>query len=133
MSDRISAYKLGLTASSGNGRRQSYASVPQPRMTNSLVLPGESGPAAVIADVAHGLYAEGLGGGEVNPATGDFVFGITEAYLIGNGPRAISLVDAVGTDFALKQGMCGKGGQWVPVAFGTPTLRIARLTIGGTG
>ena len=117
-------------------------------MTNSLVLPGESGPAAVIADVAHGLYAEGLGGGEVNPATGDFVFGITEAYLIsngeltqrirganliGNGPRAISLVDAVGTDFALKQGMCGKGGQWVPVAFGTPTLRIARLTIGGTG
>ena len=148
MSDRISAFKLGLPASSGNGRRQSYASVPQPRMTNSLVLPGESDPAAVIADVAHGLYAEGLGGGEVNPATGDFVFGITEAYLIsngeltqrirganliGNGPRAISLVDAVGTDFALKQGMCGKGGQWVPVAFGTPTLRIARLTIGGTG
>lgn len=148
MSDRISADKLGLPGSSGNGRRQSYASVPQPRMTNSLVLPGESDPAAIIADVRSGLYAEGLGGGEVNPATGDFVFGITEAYLIengeltqrvrganliGNGPRAISLVDAVGTDFALKQGMCGKGGQWVPVSFGTPTMRIARLTIGGTG
>jgi TldD protein len=148
MSDRISAVKLGLPGSSGNGRRQSYASVPQPRMSNSLVLSGESDPAAIIADVPSGLYAEGLGGGEVNPATGDFVFGITEAYLIengeltrrvrganliGNGPTAISLVDAVGTDFALKQGMCGKGGQWVPVSFGTPTMRIARLTIGGTG
>ncbi len=148
MSDRISAGKLGLAAPSGNGRRQSYAHVPQPRMTNSLVLPGTSDPAAILADVEHGLYAEELGGGEVNPATGDFVFGITEAYLIekgeltrrvrganliGNGPATLALVDAVGTDFALKQGMCGKGGQWVPVAFGTPTLRIARLTVGGTG
>jgi TldD protein len=147
MSDRISAWKLG-TVPSGNGRRQSYAHVPQPRMTNSIVLPGESDPKAIVADVEHGLYAEGLGGGEVNPATGDFVFGVTEAYLIekgeltrrvrganliGNGPRALSLVDAVGTDFAMKQGMCGKGGQWVPVSFGTPTLRIARLTVGGTG
>lgn len=148
LSDRISAAKLGLPATSGNGRRQSYAHVPQSRMTNSLVLPGAADPAAIVRDVPRGLYAEGLGGGEVNPATGDFVFGITEAYLIengeltrrvrganliGNGPRALALVDAVGTDFALKQGMCGKGGQWVPVSFGTPTLRIARLTIGGTG
>lgn len=147
MTDRISAGKLdaGLT---GNGRRQSYACVPQPRMTNSIVLPGTTDPSAIVADVAYGLYADGLGGGEVNPATGDFVFGVTEAYLIeggeltarvrganliGNGQQAIAMVDAVGTDFAMKQGMCGKGGQWVPVGFGTPTLRIARLTIGGTG
>lgn len=147
MTDRISAGKLGAEVT-GNGRRQSYASVPQPRMTNSIVLPGTSDPAAIVADVEYGLYADGLGGGEVNPATGDFVFGVTEAYLIergeltarlrganliGNGQQAIALVDAVGSDFAMKQGMCGKGGQWVPVGFGTPTMRIARLTIGGTG
>ena len=147
MSDRINAARLGVTAT-GNGRRQSYAHLPIPRMTNSYVLPGESDPALILADVKYGLYADGLGGGEVNPATGDFVFGITEAYLIengeltrrvrganliGNGPAAISLVDAVGSDFAVKQGMCGKDGQWVPAGFGTPTLRIARLTVGGTG
>jgi TldD protein len=147
MSDRINAARLGVAAS-GNGRRQSYAHLPIPRMTNSYVLPGDSDPALILADVAYGLYADGLGGGEVNPATGDFVFGITEAYLIengeltqrvrganliGNGPQAIALVDAVGSDFAVKQGMCGKVGQWVPAGFGTPTLRIARLTVGGTG
>jgi TldD protein len=147
MSDRISAGKLG-TAPSGNARRQSYAHFPIPRMSNSFILPGASDPADILKDVKRGLYAEGLGGGQVNPATGDFVFGITEAYLvengeltkrvrganlIGNGPEAISQIDAVGTDFDVKQGMCGKDGQWVPVSFGTPTLRIARLTIGGTG
>lgn len=147
MSDRISAGKLGTTPT-GNGRRQSYAHLPIPRMTNSFILPGASDPALILADVAHGLYAEGLGGGQVNPATGDFVFGITEAYLIengeltrrvrganliGNGPETLALIDAVGSDFDVKQGMCGKDGQWVPVAFGTPTLRIARLTVGGTG
>ncbi len=146
MSDRISAAKLGVP-SSGNGRRQSYAYLPIPRMTNSFILPGQSDPALILADVKHGLYAEGLGGGEVNPATGDFVFGITEAYLIengeltrrvrganliGNGPQALALIDAVGTDFDVKEGMCGKDGQWVPVGLGTPTLRIARLTVGGT-
>ena len=147
MSDRISAGKLGLVPT-GNGRRQSYAYLPIPRMTNSHVLPGDSDPGLILADVEYGLYAEGLGGGEVNPATGDFVFGVTEAYLvekgeltrrvrganlIGNGPQALALIDAVGTDFEVKQGMCGKDGQWVPVSFGTPTLRIARLTVGGTG
>lgn len=147
MTDRISASKLDASLT-GNGRRQSYAHIPLPRMTNSLVLPGSADPAAIVADVSYGLYAEGLGGGEVNPATGDFVFGVTEGYLIengeltrrvrganliGNGQQAIALIDAVGTDFAMKQGMCGKGGQWVPVGFGTPTLRIARLTVGGTG
>lgn len=147
MTDRISAGKLSV-GPSGNGRRQSYAYLPIPRMTNSYVLPGASDPALILADVDYGLYAEGLGGGEVNPATGDFVFGVTEAYLvekgqltqrvrganlIGNGPQALALVDAVGSDFDVKQGMCGKDGQWVPVSFGTPTLRIARLTVGGTG
>jgi TldD protein len=115
-------------------------------MSNSLVLPGTSVPAALISDVGHGLFCAELGGGEVNPATGDFVFGVSEGYLIengeltsrvrganiiGNGPKALAHVDGVGTDFALKQGVCGKGGQWVPVAFGTPTLRIATLTVGG--
>ena len=147
MADRISAGKLAI-GPTGNGRRQSYAYLPIPRMTNSFVLPGASDPALIVRDVEYGLYAEGLGGGEVNPATGDFVFGVTEAYLIekgeltqrvrganliGNGPQALALVDAVGSDFDVKQGMCGKDGQWVPVSFGTPTLRIARLTVGGTG
>jgi TldD protein len=146
MSDRISAGKLG-TAPTGNGRRQSYAHLPQPRMTNSLILPGGETREAILRSVARGLYADGLSGGEVNPATGDFVFGVTEAYLIengeltrrvrganliGNGPQVLRLVDAVGDDLATKQGMCGKGGQWVPAGFGTPTLRIARLTVGGT-
>jgi TldD protein len=146
MSDRISATKLG-TVPTGNGRRQSYAHLPQPRMTNSLILPGGDTREAILRSVTRGLYADGLSGGEVNPATGDFVFGVTEAYLIedgeltrrvrganliGNGPAVLRLVDGVGDDIATKQGMCGKGGQWVPVGFGTPTLRIARLTVGGT-
>ena len=145
MSDRVSAHRLG-TVSTGHGRRQSYAHIPLPRMSNSLVLPGTSDPAALVSDVKRGLFCAELGGGEVNPATGDFVFGVSEGYLIengvlgarvrganiiGNGPKALADVDGVGTDFALKQGMCGKGGQWVPVAFGTPTLRIATLTVGG--
>lgn len=147
MSDLISAHRLG-ESSTGHGRRQSYQHVPQPRMSNSLVLPGDSDPKAIVADVERGLYCAELGGGEVNPATGDFVFGVTEGYLIengeltrrvrganliGNGPRTLAMVDAVGSDFELKQGMCGKGGQWVPVSFGTPTLRITSLTVGGTG
>ncbi|MFL6139615.1 MAG: TldD/PmbA family protein [Frankiaceae bacterium] len=146
LSDRISAHRIGAR-STGHGRRQSYAHLPQPRMANSLVLPGSDDPAAIIADVTDGLYCVELGGGEVKSATGDFVFGVNEGYLIergeltrrvrgatliGNGPRTLALVDAVGTDFELKQGMCGKGGQWVPVSFGTPTLRIASLTVGGT-
>ena len=146
LSDRVSAHRLD-EGSTGHGRRQSYAHLPQPRMANSFVLPGTDDPDAIVADVAHGLYCVELGGGEVRSATGDFVFGVNEGYLIengeltrrvrgatliGNGPRTLALVDAVGTDFAQKQGMCGKGGQWVPVSFGTPTLRIARLTVGGT-
>lgn len=146
LTDRRSARKLGLHTS-GNGRRQSYQHLPIPRMTNSYILPGEADPDEVIAEVDRGILCKGLGGGQVNPATGDFVFGMTEAYLVeggevqqavrganlvGNGPEAIARIDAVCSDFAQRQGTCGKDGQGAPVAFGTPTLRIARITVGGT-
>ncbi|HEX2029049.1 MAG TPA: TldD/PmbA family protein [Nitriliruptorales bacterium] len=146
MTDRKSSRRLGLTAT-GNGRRQSYAHLPIPRMTNSYILPGSGDPEEVIAGLDHGVLCKGLGGGQVNPATGDFVFGMTEAYLVeggevrhalrganlvGNGPETLRRIDAVCSDFAQKQGICGKDGQGAPVAFGTPTLRIARITVGGT-
>lgn len=147
MSDRIRAAQLGIPAS-GNGRRQGYAYLPFPRMTNSYILPGTDDPAEILRSVTKGLYAKSLGGGQVDPASGDFVFGITEAYLIeggeltqavrgaslvGDGPTAISRIDALGTDFASKQGVCGKEGQRVPAGFGTPTVLLSMITIGGTG
>lgn len=131
-----------------NGRRQSYANLPIPRMTNTSILPGDSEPESVIADTAGGLYAKKLGGGQVNPATGDFVFGVAEGYLIedgkittpvrganliGNGMAILQAVDAVASDFEARPGTCGKDGQGVPVTTGSPTLRIARMTVGGTG
>jgi TldD protein len=131
-----------------NGRRQSYAHLPIPRMTNTSILPGEADPEAVIADTPRGLYAKKLGGGQVNPATGDFVFGVAEGYLIedgkvtgpvrganliGNGMTILGAVDAVASDFEARPGTCGKDGQGVPVTTGSPTLRIARMTVGGTG
>jgi TldD protein len=131
-----------------NGRRQSYANLPIPRMTNTSILPGESEPGSVIADTAKGLYAKKLGGGQVNPATGDFVFGVAEGYLIekgkvtrpvrganliGNGIAILQAVDALASDFEARPGTCGKDGQGVPVTTGSPTLRIARVTVGGTG
>jgi TldD protein len=131
-----------------NGRRQSYANLPIPRMTNTSILPGEAEPEAVIADTPRGLYAKKLGGGQVNPATGDFVFGVAEGYLIedgevtrpvrganliGNGMAILRAVDAVASDFEARPGTCGKDGQGVPVTTGSPTLRIARMTVGGTG
>jgi TldD protein len=131
-----------------NGRRQSYAHLPIPRMTNTSILPGEADPQAVIADTQRGLYAKKLGGGQVNPATGDFVFGVAEGYLIedgkvtgpvrganliGNGMTILGAVDAVASDFEARPGTCGKDGQGVPVTTGSPTLRIARMTVGGTG
>jgi TldD protein len=147
MSDRIRAVQLGLP-STGNGRRQSYAHVPIPRMTNSYILPGDDDPDEIVRSVQHGVYCRQLGGGQVDPASGDFVFGVTEAYfisngeigqalrganLVGDGPTAIGRIDALGTDFDTREGICGKDGQGVPVAFGTPTLRISRITVGGTG
>ncbi|MGH2683148.1 MAG: TldD/PmbA family protein [Actinomycetota bacterium] len=134
--------------STGNGRRQSYGHLPIPRMTNTSILAGDADPEDVIADTRRGLYAKLLGGGQVNPATGDFVFGVTEAYLIedgrittpvrganlvGNGIDILQAVDAVASDFDSRPGTCGKDGQGVPVSTGSPTLRIARMTIGGTG
>ena len=145
--DRFWAGKDGATPTA-NGRRQSYGNLPIPRMTNTSILPGSSDPDDIVADTARGLYAKHLGGGQVNPATGDFVFGVSEAYLIedgaittpvrganliGNGIDILAAVDAVAADFDARPGTCGKDGQGVPVTTGSPTLRIARMTVGGTG
>jgi TldD protein len=133
--------------SSGNGRRETYRHLPMVRMTNTYLLPGTTDPDDIIAGTEYGLYCVALGGGQVNTATGDFVFGVTEAYLIehgevtepvraaqliGNGSETLRLVDAVGNDFDTWAGTCGKDGQGVPVSSGQPTLRVAELTVGGT-
>lgn len=146
MWDLVRARKHGRR-SSGNGRRETYQHLPMVRMTNTYLLPGDDDPAEIIRQTPHGLYCVALGGGQVNTATGDFVFGITEAYmiengqvtepvraaqLIGNGPEALRAVDAIGSDFDTWAGTCGKNGQGVPVSAGQPTLRVAELTVGGT-
>ena len=135
-------------APSGNGRRQSYRHLPMVRMTNTYLAGGQSDPADIIAATDSGVYVAQLGGGQVNTATGDFVFGMTEAYLIengeigdpiregnliGNGPEVLGNIDLLGNDFAMgSPGTCGKDGQGVPVGDGTPTLRVTSLTVGGT-
>lgn len=135
-------------ASSGNGRRQSYKHLPMVRMTNTYLANGETDPDDIIADTDSGIFVAELGGGQVNTVTGDFVFGMTEAYLIengritepiregnliGNGPEVLESIDALGNDFAMgSPGTCGKDGQGVPVGDGTPTLRVPALTVGGT-
>jgi TldD protein len=139
--------RKGGRASSGNGRRETYQHLPMVRMTNTFLLEGDDDPEAIIRDTPYGLYCVALGGGQVNTATGDFVFGITEGYmiengeitepvraaqLIGNGPETLRLVDAVGSDFDTWAGTCGKDGQGVPVSSGQPTLRVRELTVGGT-
>ena len=147
MWDRLRARKEGR-ASSGNGRRQSYQHLPMVRMTNTYIENGDTDPDDIVADTPHGVYVAQLGGGQVNTATGDFVFGMTEAYLIengeitapiregnliGNGPEVLTRIDALGNDFAMgSPGTCGKDGQGVPVGDGTPTLRVTALTVGGT-
>ena len=147
MWDHLRARKQGRT-SSGNGRRQSYQHLPMVRMTNTYISNGEDDPDDIISGTESGVYVAQLGGGQVNTATGDFVFGMTEAYLIengeitdpirqgnliGNGPETLMQIDAVGNDFAMgSPGTCGKDGQGVPVGDGTPTLRVKALTIGGT-
>ena len=147
MWDHLRARKDGRPRS-GNGRRQSYQHLPMVRMTNTYLLGGDGDPADVVASTDHGVYVKELGGGQVNTATGDFVFGMTEAYLIeggeiaepiregnliGNGPKVLQDIDAVGNDFAMgRPGTCGKDGQGVPVGDGVPTLRVKALTIGGT-
>jgi len=147
MWDHLRARKEGRR-SSGNGRRQSYQNLPMVRMTNTYLLAGDEDPESIIESTPKGVYVKHLGGGQVNTATGDFVFGMTEAYLIedgkiteplregnliGNGPEVLQRIDALGNDFAMgPPGTCGKDGQGVPVGDGVPTLRVSSLTIGGT-
>jgi len=134
-------------SSSGNGRRQSYQHLPMVRMTNTYLLEGKEKPETIIENTKHGVYVARLGGGQVNTATGDFVFGMTEAYLIengeiteplrdanliGNGPEVLKNIDAVANDFSITPGTCGKDGQSVPVGCGQATVRITGVTIGGT-
>ncbi len=133
----------------GNGRRQSFAHIPMPRMTNTYMLSGEREPAEILKAAKKGLYAVNFGGGQVDITSGKFVFSCTEAYLIeggkvgpavkgatliGNGPEAMKKIMMVGNDLALDDGIgtCGKDGQGVPVGVGQPTLLIDQLTVGGT-
>jgi TldD protein len=145
--DQIRARKEGHRLT-GNGRRQSYRDLPMVRMTNTYLVNGTSTADDIVADTPDGVYVAHLGGGQVNTATGDFVFGMTEAYLIeggriteplregnliGNGPEVLQLIDAVADDFEFgPPGTCGKDGQGVPVGDGVPTLRVSSLTVGGT-
>jgi TldD protein len=133
----------------GNGRRESFAHSPMPRMTNTFMLPGESTPDEIIRSVKQGLYAVSFGGGQVDITNGKFVFSASEAYLIedgqvtrpvkgatliGNGPDVLTRVSMVGNDLSLDPGVgtCGKDGQSVPVGVGLPTIRIDGITVGGT-
>jgi TldD protein len=148
MQDRQNARLMGVAAT-GNGRRESYAHAPMPRMTNTYMLGGDSDPAQILAGLKDGIYAVGFGGGQVDITNGKFVFSCTEAYrvqngkvgapvkgatLIGDGATALSQIRAIGNDMALDPGMgnCGKAGQWVPVGVGQPTLLIGGLTVGGS-
>ncbi|MDO9237171.1 MAG: metalloprotease TldD [Aquabacterium sp.] len=141
--------RLMKTSPTGNGRRESYAHVPMPRMTNTYMLAGDKDPQEIIASIERGLYAANFGGGQVDITSGKFVFSASEAYwvengkiqypvkgatLIGNGPEAMTRVSMIGNDLALDSGVgtCGKEGQSVPVGVGQPTLRIEGLTVGGT-
>ena len=149
MQDKHNARLMGAK-STGNGRRQSYAYLPMPRMTNTFLRPGASEPDDIIASVDKGVYAVSFGGGQVDITSGKFVFSATEAYLIeggkvgpairgatliGNGPEVMQRVSMVGNDFKLDGGVgiCGKDGQTVPVGVGQPTLKIDEITVGGTG
>jgi TldD protein len=144
--DRRSAEREGA-AQTGNGRRESFRHLPIPRMTNTYIAPGDASPEAIIGEVEKGFYAVSFAGGQVDPATGDFVFGVNEGYLIeggkmtgpcrgatlvGNCLQALASIDAVGDDFWMKTGICGKGGQKVPVGTGQGHVRIAAMTVGGT-
>ncbi len=148
MQDRQNARLMGMAAT-GNGRRESYAHAPMPRMTNTIMLSGHRSPEEIIASMKKGIYAVSFGGGQVDITSGKFVFGCTEAYmvengrvgapikgamLIGNGPDAMKRITMIGNDSKLDTGSgnCGKGGQWVPVGVGQPHLRMDQITVGGT-
>jgi TldD protein len=145
--DLLRARKDGVD-STGNGRRESYRHLPIPRMTNTYFAPGEATTEELIAGVQRGLYAVSFGGGQVEPATGDFVFGVSEGYLIeegrvtapvrgatlvGNGIEALAAIDGIASDLDIATGYCGKAGQRVPAGVGQPHVRIRALTVGGTG
>ena len=134
----------------GNGRRESYAHMPMPRMTNTFMLAGQDDPDDIVASLEDGVYAVNFGGGQVDITNGKFVFQCTEAYrvkngkilhpvkgatLIGDGPTALTRISMIGNDMKMDPGIgvCGKGGQGVPVGVGQPTLKIAGLTVGGAG
>jgi len=148
MQDKLNARLMGM-APTGNGRRESFAHLPMPRMTNTYMLPGERDPGEIIASVKKGLYAVNFGGGQVDITNGKFTFSASEAYLIedgkvtrpvknatliGSGPEVLTRVSMIGNDLKLDEGVgvCGKDGQSVPVGVGQPTLRIDRMTVGGT-
>ncbi|CAG1769061.1 partial TldD protein, partial [uncultured bacterium] len=148
MQDKLNARLMGI-APTGNGRRESYAHLPMPRMTNTYMLAGQHDPAEIIASVGNGLYAKNFAGGQVDITSGKFVFSTSEAYLIengkvtrpvkgatliGNGPEVLTRVSMVGNDLELDSGVgsCGKDGQSVPVGVGQPSLRVDGLTVGGT-
>jgi len=147
MQDRQNARLMGV-APTGNGRRESYAHAPMPRMTNTYMLNGPDSPASLVADLKDGIYAVGFGGGQVDITNGKFVFSCTEAYrvkngvvgapvkgatLIGDGATALKHIRGIGNDMALDPGIgnCGKAGQWVPVGVGQPSMMIGGLTVGG--
>ncbi|MDQ2736930.1 MAG: metallopeptidase TldD-related protein, partial [Pseudomonadota bacterium] len=149
LTDKLSARLMG-TKSTGSGRRESYQAITMPRMTNTYMLNGEDMPEDIIKSVKRGLYAVNFGGGQVDITNGKFVFSASEAYLIedgrvtrpvkgatliGNGPEALKYVSMVGNDLALDEGIgtCGKNGQSVPVGVGMPTVKLDRMTVGGTG
>jgi TldD protein len=146
LSDVRSAGKIGRPPT-GNGRPQSYAHLPLVRMTNTYLLPGPDDADAITGSVSRGVYAATFSGGEVNPANGNFVFGMAEAYmiedgeiaypikgatLIGNGPDVLGVIDAVGSDFGRKEGVCGKDGQHASVTNGMATVLLGKMTVGGT-
>src|SRR5512140_3834533 len=149
MQDRQNARLMNMRPT-GNGRRESYGHVPMPRMTNTYMLAGQSDPAEILASVKNGVYAANFGGGQVDITSGKYVFQCTEAYriedgkvgapvkgamLIGNGPTDLNRITMIGNDLSLDTGIgtCGKNGQGVPVGVGQPTLRMERITVGGTG
>jgi TldD protein len=135
MQDTFNARLMGV-APTGNGRRESYAHLPMPRMTNTVMLSGERDPQEIIASVKKGLYAVNFGGGQVDITSGKFVFSASEAYLIEDGKvtRPVKGATLIGNDMALDEGVgvCGKGGQSVPVGVGQATLLVESLTVGGT-
>jgi len=149
LSDKLSSRLMGMP-NTGSGRRESYQAIPMPRMTNTYMLNGDDDPGDILKSVKRGLYAVNFGGGQVDITNGKFVFTASEAYLIedgvvtapvkgatlvGNGPEALKYVSMVGNDLALDEGIgtCGKAGQSVPVGVGMPTVKLDRMTVGGTG